>query len=92
MPARPLEPPLRQLRADRAPFPYEVVAAAVKEQIEVGELADGEFLPAIKTPASTHQVAVGTAHRAVNLLVESGEVTVVAGRGSRVGRTYPRVD
>jgi len=92
MPARPSEPPVRPPRADRAPYPYEVVAAALREQIEAGELADGQFLPGIKVLAATHGVAVGTAHRAVNLLIESGQVTVVAGRGSRVGRVHPGTD
>jgi len=92
MPARPSEPPVRRPGADRAPYPYEVIAAALREQIEAGELADGEFLPGLKVLAATHGVAVGTAHRAVNLLIESGQVTVVAGRGSRVNRVHPRTD
>jgi len=92
MPTRPSEPHVRQRRTDRAPYPYEVVAAALREQIEASELAEGEFLPGIKALAALHGVAVGTAHRAVNLLVESGQVAVVAGRGTRVGRLHPRAD
>ncbi|WP_300010997.1 tyrosine-type recombinase/integrase [Pseudonocardia sp.] len=92
MPARPSEPSARRRSADRAPFPYEVVAAALGAQIEAGELTDGEFLPGIKTLAVMHGVAVGTAHRAVNLLLESGQVEVVAGRGTRVGKAHPGAD
>jgi hypothetical protein len=89
MPARPTEPPVRRRRADQARYPYEVIAAAVREQIESGELAEGEFLPGNTALAATHGVAVGTAHRAVNLLVEAGQVDVVAGRGTRVLRVRP---
>lgn len=85
MPARPSEPPVRQQRVNRAPYPYEVVAATLRKQIDAGELPEGEFLPAIKALAATHSVAVGTAHRAVTLLIESGRLTVIAGRGTRVG-------
>jgi hypothetical protein len=90
MPARPTESPARRRRTDQARYPYEVIAGALREQIESGELAEGEFLPGIKALAATHGVAVGTAHRAVNVLVESGQVEVVAGRGTRVGRVRPR--
>jgi DNA-binding GntR family transcriptional regulator len=92
MPARPAEQPVRQRMAPRAPYPYEVVASALREQIESGELAEGEFLPGIKALAAMHGVAVGTAHRAANLLVESGQVEVVAGRGTRVGRVHTSAD
>jgi integrase len=90
MPARPTEPPARRRRTDQAQYPYEVIAGALREQIESGELAEGEFLPGIKALAATHGVAVGTAHRAINVLVESGQVEVVAGRGTRVGRVRLR--
>ena len=89
MPARPTEPPVRRRRANQARYPYELIAAAVREQIESGELAEGEFLPGNTALAATHGVAVGTAHRAVNLLVEAGQVDVVAGRGTRVLRVRP---
>lgn len=92
MPARPTEPPARRRRADQARYPYEIIAVALRQQIESGELGEGEFLPGIKALAATHAVAVGTAHRAVNVLVESGQVEVVAGRGTRVGRVRPRVE
>jgi len=82
--------PARRRRTDQARYPYEVIAGALREQIESGELAEGEFLPGIKALAATHGVAVGTAHRAVNVLVESGQVEVVAGWGTRVGRVRPR--
>jgi len=92
MPARPTEPRVRRRRADQARYPYEIIAAAVRGQIESGELAEGEFLPGIKALAATYGVAVGTAHRAVDLLVKSGLVEVVAGRGTRVVRLHPAGD
>lgn len=92
MPARPSEPPVRRPSAARAPYPYEVMAAALRGQIESREFAEGEFLPGIKALAASHSVAVGTAHRAVFLLVESGEVEVVAGRGTRVTRMHLKAD
>ena len=92
MPARPIKPPVRRRIAARALYPYGVVASAVREQIESGELAEGEFLPGIKELAAIHGVAVGTAHRAVSLLVEAGQVEVLAGRGTRVARMHPTVN
>lgn len=84
MPARPLEPAVRRRQTDQARYAYEVVACALREQIESGELAEDGFLPGIKALAATHDVAVGTAQRAVDLLVKSGLVEVLAGRGTRV--------
>ena len=82
MPVRPAEPHHRA--TDRAPYPYEVVASAIREQIESGDLIEGTFLPGVKAIAAAHGVAVGTAHRAVALLRESGHVAVVPGHGTRV--------
>jgi len=62
------------------------MAMVLRGQIESGELAEGEYLPGIKALAAMHGVAVGTAHRATYLLVEAGQVEVVAGRGTRVGQ------
>lgn len=84
MPARPTEPSVRRPKANRSPYPYEAVAVTLRKQIERGELGQGVFLPGIKTLAAMHGVAVGTAHRAVALLVASGQAEVVAGRGTRV--------
>lgn len=92
MPTRPTEPVVRPRRADRTPYPYEVVAASLRKQIEVGELGEGEFLPGIKALAAMHGVAIGTAHRAVSLLVESDHVEVVTGRGTCVRRVRTRAD
>ena len=66
---------MRRRMAARVPYPYEVIASALREQIESGELAEGEFLPGIKALAAMHSVAVGTAHRAVYLLVKSGQTS-----------------
>jgi integrase len=88
MPARPTDPPMRQRRASARPFPYEALAALLREQIESGELADDCFLPSLKALAATHRVAVGTVHRAVASLVAAGYAEIVAGRGTRASRSY----
>ena len=82
MPGRPAAgaPPRRQ----RALHPYERLAAVLRESIEAGTYAVGDFLPGQKVLASEHGVSVGTAHRAVSLLAEGGHVEVVPGRGFRV--------
>ncbi len=93
MPARPTELPVRRRMTARVPYPYEVIASALREQIESGKLSEDEFLPGIKALAAMHGVGVGTAHRAVHLLVNSGQVEVVSGRGTRVaGRADPTAD
>ena len=84
MPVRPIEPP-RRPAPDRAQYPYEVIASALREQIESGELVEGAFLPSIKAIAAAYGVAVGTAHRAVALLKESGHAATKPGHGIRVG-------
>jgi integrase len=88
MPARPTEPKSTRVRASArsSPHPYQAVAAALREQIESGEVEQGAFLPGIKAIAAAHRVAVGTAHRAVAEIVAAGYAEVVPGRGTRVCR------
>ena len=89
MPARPEERPARPPKADRPPHPYEAIAGTLREAIECGALLEGAFRPSLKRLAEAHVVAIGTAHRAVSLLVESGHVQVVPGRGVRVLTAEP---
>jgi DNA-binding transcriptional regulator YhcF (GntR family) len=84
MPVCTEEPPPRLLKADRAPYPYDIIAGTLRETIESGGLPVAAFLPSLKVIAAEHAVAVGTAHRAVSLLVEWGHAEVVPGRGVRV--------
>lgn len=85
MPSRPKVPQPPVPDTERKLYPYEVIADAIRRQIGSRELEQGQFLPGIKAIAASHNVAVGTAHRAVALLVDSGHVTVVRGRGTVVG-------
>jgi len=84
MPARPREPVAPTPRADRSPYPYEEIAASLRSEIESGRFVVGSFLPGVKALAAGRGVAVGTAHRALTLLTESGHAEVVPGRGFRV--------
>jgi integrase len=84
MPGRPEEPHPRPSRVDRAPYPYEVIAETLRGVIASGALPVGAFLPTLKAIAAKHAVAVGTAHRAVSLLVQLGYAEVVSGRSVRV--------
>ena len=61
--------------------PYEVIAADLREQILTGPLRAGDQLPTIAELATQHGVAVGTAHRAMDLLRAEG--LIVSSRGRR---------
>lgn len=54
--------------------PYELIASDIRSQIVAGGLAQGDALPSRKALAVTYGVAVGTAHRAVALLIDWGLV------------------
>lgn len=70
-------------RAKAAPeAPFERVAARVRSRILVGELPDGSIAPSIKEIAARYEVAVGTAHRAADLLRQWGLLSA-GGRGKR---------
>ena len=60
--------------------PYEVIAAAFREQIRLGRLKPGHPLPTVLEIATTHSVAAGTAHRALALLKADGLIQVTRGR------------
>jgi integrase len=60
-------------RAKTAPeAPFERVAARIRSRVLSGELTDGSVAPSIKEIAITYEVAVGTAHRAADLLRQWG--------------------
>lgn len=84
MPARPLLGAV--VAPSRAPHPYERIAALLRDQVAAGALPVGSFLPGQKQLAAEHGVAVGTAHRAADLLAEEGLVRPVTGRGFEVVR------
>ncbi|WP_228554681.1 tyrosine-type recombinase/integrase [Catenulispora pinisilvae] len=68
--------------------PYQLVANAYRTAIADGSLAVGAQLPRVKEIAALHEVSVGTAHRALSLLVSQGLVAVKSGvRATVVART-----
>jgi integrase len=62
--------------------PYEQIAAELRRSVLSGILADGDFAPTEKQLAAQHQVAIGTAHRAMELLRTWGFITSSRGRRS----------
>jgi integrase len=81
MPAVPDPPPAPVERAKTDPrSPYERIAAALRERILGGELAEGGPLPSIAEIAQSNGVSVGTAHRSVALLKTWGLVEVTSDR------------
>lgn len=81
MPSRPA-PRVAGERAKHDPrSPYEQIAAELRRSVLSGILADGDFAPTEKQLAAQHQVAIGTAHRAMELLKTWGFIT--SSRGHR---------
>jgi integrase len=64
--------------------PYEVIAAELREKIATGHLRAGNELPTVAEVASLYNVAVGTAHRAIDLLHTEGLIEVSRGRRAKV--------
>ena len=60
--------------------PYEIIAAALREQIQLGHLKPGDHMPTVVELAAAHLVAIGTAHRALSLLKNEGLIEVSRGR------------
>jgi integrase len=77
-------------RPDRAKAipraPYEQVAAALRAEIETGELRRGDELPSLTELAERHDVARNTAHRAITLLKNEGLIEVLRGQRATVVR------
>jgi DNA-binding GntR family transcriptional regulator len=66
--------------------PYLRIATDLRGAIACGALAEGAPIPSLKALAKNYGVAVGTAQRAVALLVSTGHVTVHSGHRSVVRR------
>lgn len=60
--------------------PYRIIAADLRGAIRCGALVPGDHLPTVKTLAVRYRVSEGTAHRAMALLGEAGEIVVSRGR------------
>ncbi len=86
MPSRPASLAAAE-RAQRDPqSPYEKIAAELRRKILSGDLGDGDVAPTEKQLAVDHHVAVGTAHRAMELLKSWGFITSSRGRRAIVVR------
>ncbi|WP_234366047.1 GntR family transcriptional regulator [Streptomyces albireticuli] len=59
----------------------EQIAHALRAEIVSGKLRPGEKLPAVRQIAARFQVAVGTASKALQLLVKSGFIRADSTRG-----------
>jgi integrase len=77
-----MPPPLAAPRLPRGA--YEVIAADLREQIASGQVRPGDQLPTIVDLAASHAVAVGTMHRALDLLRREGLITISSGRRATV--------
>jgi len=77
-----MPPPIAAPREPRGP--YEVIAAELREQIASGQLRPGDQLPTIVDLAARHAVAVGTVHRALDLLREQALIQASRGRRATV--------
>ncbi|MCA1675191.1 MAG: tyrosine-type recombinase/integrase, partial [Actinobacteria bacterium] len=87
MPSRPA--PLDAVeRAKHAPQnPYEKIAVELRRRILAGDLVEGDPTPTEKQLATEHQVALGTAHRAMELVKTWGLITSSRGRRATVARS-----
>ena len=78
MPQRPIDvDPIEQARANPR-YPYEVVAAAIGDQISAGTLVAGQPAPPARDLAAIHEVSLATAKRSLVLAVEWGLLERVA--------------
>lgn len=68
---------------------YQQVADMLREQIALGDYAEGERLPSERKLVELHCVSLMTMRRALALLREEGLVSTQRGRPARV-RTRPR--
>jgi GntR family transcriptional regulator len=64
--------------------PYKQLAGIIVARIERGDWSPGRAIPAEERLASEYGVARTTVHRAIRMLVESGGLFVVQGRGTYV--------
>ena len=63
---------------------YQQLAAILRDGIKRGDPAPDRPLPSYTTLMQEHDVARGTAAKAVQVLVEEGLVRIVPGRGAYV--------
>lgn len=87
MPARPSPLAAVEHAQQRHPrSPYEKIAAELRRSILSSDLVEGDCAPTVKQLAVEHQVSIGTAHRAMELLKSWGFLTSSRGRRAIVAR------
>lgn len=91
MPSRPVPLAATERAKYDSQSPYENIAAELRRSILSGALADGDLAPTEKQLAAKHQVAIGTAHRAMELLKTWGLITSSRGRRVKIVRPYDDV-
>jgi len=67
-------------------FPYEQLAAILRQRISSGECAPGDKLPTIAAIVEETGLSPMTIRRAFRVLADEGLVRVVPGRGTFVAR------
>jgi integrase len=68
------------LTEDEYSAPYRRIAADLRGAIRIGALKPGDVLPTVVELGERYEVSPATAHRALALLADSGEVAVSRGR------------
>ncbi|MGH3816637.1 MAG: tyrosine-type recombinase/integrase, partial [Pseudonocardiaceae bacterium] len=86
MPSRPVPLEANERAKHDPQSPYEKIAAELRQSILSGVLAYGDLAPTEKQLAAEHRVAIGTAHRAMELLKTWGFITSSRGRRATVVR------
>jgi DNA-binding transcriptional regulator YhcF (GntR family) len=92
MPSRPTQLDAVERAKDDPRSPYQKIAAEIRRSILSGSLAEGDFAPTEKQLAAQHQVAIGTAHRAMELLKTWGFIRSSRGRRAVIVRPAEPLD
>lgn len=92
MPSRPAQLDAVERAKDDPRSPYQKIAVEIRRSILSGSLAEGDFAPTEKQLAAEHQVAIGTAHRAMELLKTWGFIRSSRGRRAVVVRPAGPLD
>lgn len=92
MPSRPAQLDAVERAKDDPRSPYQKIPAEIRRSILSGSLGEGDFAPTEKQLAAEHQVAIGTAHRAMELLKTWGFIRSSRGRRAVVVRPTDPLD
>ncbi|MFD0782496.1 GntR family transcriptional regulator [Micromonospora azadirachtae] len=64
---------------------YRVILNDIRKSIASGQLKQGDKLPTLQELATKYDCSLGTARRAIEILLETGEVYGHQGKGTFVG-------